>query len=122
MSGTYELDGSLFPANPLEKRWSRRQVGTGGTGAPVFGPYWEFEMTFGTLTAGYENAYFMAYYLTGGLHTVTVPHPFNGQLTTFTGVAIREVTFQFSDIDRDYWAVGSRVVFSHINLSATGTA
>lgn len=121
MSGTYELDGTLFPTNPLEKRWARRQVGTSGVGAPIFGPYWEFEMQFGTLKAATENAYFMAYYLTGGLHTVKVPHPFDGSLTTFTGVAIKEADFRFDDIERDSWAVGSRVVFSHINLTATGT-
>lgn len=121
MSGTYELDGQLFPQNPIEKIWTRTQIGVSGIGSPIFGPFWTMEARFDRLNADGENSFFMAHYLNGGLHTVKLPHPYDGSLTQFTGVALADVSFAFDDIDRDSYAVGSRVVFGHINILATGT-
>jgi hypothetical protein len=121
MSGTFEIDGSLFPTDPIEKSWQRERVASRGTGEPIFSSYWRFDMGFGTLKTSGENSFFMDKYLVGGLYTVKLPHPFNGALTVFTGVSIAEVNFRWDDVNRNYWARDSRVVLEHINLSATGT-
>lgn len=121
MSGTYEIDGTLFPRNPLRKRWSRRAVAVKGTGEPIFSAFWNIELSFGAMEVNGENSYFEAHYLNGGLHTAKLPHPFDGTLVTFTGVSFAEVNFEFSDVDQDFWAMNSRVKLDHINLLATGT-
>lgn len=121
MSGTHQIDGVLFPQDPIEKQWARRKLANKGTKVPVYSPVWTYSAQFGTLETQGENDFFMSHYLNGGLHSATLPHPFNGSLTTFTGVSIEEVSFRWNDVDRNYWAIGSRVVFGNIRLNATGT-
>lgn len=121
-TGTFEIDGDLFPKDPLRKRWiPPRRVGTKGGGAGVYTAFWRCELSFGTLDAGQENSFFVSKFASGDLHTVKLPHPWSSQLVTFTGAALEEISFEFDDTDNNKWAIGSRVVFGHINLMATGT-
>lgn len=127
MSGTYQLSAygapgtmSLFPQNPLAKRWSAQRIGTGGTREPIFSNFWQLELSFDTLQVQGESDYFESRYIAGGLYNAILPHPITGALVGFTGTAIEDVSFEFNDVDRDYWAEGSRVVLN-VNLTATGT-
>jgi len=121
MSGTYAIDGDLFIQNPLNKSWRREQIGTTGQGSPIFSNYWELDLSFGNLRVGSGSAaaYLMEKYLAGGLHSAVLPHPQTGFLTTFSGVAITDVNFTLTDIDRDRWSEGGRMVLNHISLSVS---
>lgn len=121
MSGTYKLDGVLFPKNPIVKRWTRQQIDTTGVGESIYSDFWQIELTFGALVVANEMSFLESRWLTGGLHTATLPHPVTGQLVGFTGVNIADVSFEFTDVDSDYWADGGRALLNHISLSATGT-
>lgn len=126
MSGTYQLSQynsstmELFPRNPVSKRWSASKVATGGTREPIFSAFWRVELDFGSLEVQGENDFFESRYIAGGLYNAILPHPTTGELVGFTGTSIEEVSFEFDDIDQDFWAVGSRVVLG-VNLQATGT-
>lgn len=121
MSGTYKLDGNLFTENPIAKRWSRQPIDTTGVGEAIYSDFWQLELSFGALKVVDEMSFFMTRWLAGGLHTAVLPHPATGHLTGFTGTNIQDVSFEFTDIDSDYWADGGRVILNHISLSATGT-
>ncbi|MCP4362645.1 MAG: hypothetical protein GY796_31970 [Chloroflexi bacterium] len=127
MSGTYQLSAigdtstmSLFPQNPLSKRWAADQIATGGTREPIFSNFWQIELSFGTLQVQGENDYFESRFVAGGLYNAVLPHPITGALVGFTGTSIIEVSFSFNDIDRDTWANGTRVSLG-VNLIATGS-
>lgn len=121
MSGTYKLDGLLFSRNPLNKTWSRDQVGVHGTNEPIYTAFWRLDMSFGWLTSAAEMNFFMDKFLDGGPHTAQLPHPITGHLTGFTGVHIAEFSYEFNEYERNKYAVGARLTLEHINLSATGT-
>ena len=127
MSGTYQLSAagdpstmSLFPQNPIAKRWTANRVATGGTREPIFSGFWQVELSFDTLQVQGESDYFESRFIAGGLYNAVLPHPVTGALVGFTGTSIEDVSFEFNDIDRDYWAVGSRVLLG-VNLQATGS-
>lgn len=121
MSGTYKLDGTLFPKNPISKRWTRQVIDTTGVGESIYSDFWQIELTFGALKVADEMSFLENAWLTGGLHTAVLPHPVTGHLTGFTGTNIQDVSFEFTDVDSDYWAEGGRALLNHISLSATGT-
>lgn len=126
MSGTYQLseyNGStmaLFPQNPIAKRWASARIGTGGTREPIFSSFWNVELSFGTLKVQGESDFFESRFVAGGLYQAVLPHPITGLLVGFTGTSIEDVSFEFNDVNRDYWAEGTRVVLG-VNLQATGT-
>lgn len=127
MSGTYQLSAigdtstmALFPQNPIAKRWRASRVATGGTRKPIFSSFWQVELNFGTLEVQGESDFFESRYIAGGLYNATLPHPVTGALVGFTGTSIEDVSFEFNDVDRDYWAEGARVVLG-VNLTATGS-
>ena len=122
MSGTYRIDSSLFPRNPIGKRWTRQQVAVSGVGEAIYSDFWQVELSFGALETDPDIAFFEGKWLVGGLHNATLPHPKTGVLTTFTGTNIRDFSYDFTDVDSDGWADGARMVIDHISLSATGTA
>lgn len=118
----YKLDGADFPIDPLTKRWSRQQVQTGGAGEPIYSAFWQCELNFTHLDVSGEVSFFEAAWLSGGLHTATLPHPKTGGMVGFTGVAITDFGYSFNDVESDSWTEsGPRLVLSHISLSATGT-
>ena len=121
MSGTYKIDGILFPQNPIAKRWQRQPIDTRGVGETIYSDFWQIELSFGALEVADEMSFLETRWLTGGLHTAVLPHPQTGQLVSFTGVNIQDVSFEFTDVDSDYWADGGRALLNHISLSATGT-
>lgn len=126
MSGTYQLSEynsstmALFPQNPIAKRWTANRVATGGTRQPIFSNFWQVELNFGTLEVQGENDFFESRFIAGGLYQAILPHPITGQLVGFTGTSIEDVSFEFNDVDRDFWADGARVVLG-VSLQATGT-
>lgn len=126
MSGTYQLSEynsatmALYPQNPISKRWTASKIATGGTREPIFSNFWNVELSFGTLKVQGESDFFESRFIAGGLYQAILPHPISGALVGFTGTSIEEVSFDFSDVDRDYWAEGARIVLG-VNLRATGT-
>lgn len=117
MSGTFQIDGNLYPRDPLTKTWQRQRTATGGQGEGIFIDFWQLDMRFGTLDLIGESDFFMDKFLEAGLHTVVLPHPEDGSLQTFTGVAIADYSFSFNDIDRDVWAVNPRLVMTSIPVA-----
>lgn len=105
MSGTFQLDSALFPRDPLTKRWTRQRIATEGPGEGIFIDFWQLEMRFGTLDTQGESDFFMGKFLEGGLHNAVLPHPEDGSLVSFTGVAIANYSFSFGDVDRDAFAL-----------------
>jgi hypothetical protein len=117
MSGTFRLDNELFPKDPLTKRWVRERTATQGPGEPIFVDLWRFEMRFGTLETVGEHSFFLGKFLESGLHTAVLPHPEDGSLQTFTGVAISDYRFSFNDIDRDGWTVNPVMILGSIPVA-----
>lgn len=126
MSGTYQLSQvnsstmELFPQNPIAKRWTANRVATGGTREPIFSGFWQVELSFSTLQVQGESNFFESRFIAGGLYNAILPHPITGALVGFTGTAIEDTNFEFTDVERDSWAEGTRVVLS-VNLQATGS-
>lgn len=126
MSGTYQLSQinsatmELFPQNPIAKRWTSNRVATGGTREPIFSAFWQVELNFGSLEVQGESDFFESRFIAGGLYNAILPHPITGALVGFTGTSIEETSFEFTDVERDFWAEGTRVMLG-VNLQATGT-
>ena len=117
MSGTFQLDGQLFPRDPLTKRWIRERAATQGPGEGIYIELQRLEMRFGTLATAEESNFFMDKFLAGGLHTAVLPHPETGSLQTFTGVAISDYGFSFNEVDRDSYALNPRLILSGIPVA-----
>lgn len=114
MSGTFQLDGELFPKDPLTKRWTRQRVATDGQGEGIFVDFWRLEMRFGTLDTVGDSDFFMTKFLASGLHNAVLPHPEDGSLQNFTGVAIANYTFSFGDVGRDSFVFNPTLVLDAI--------
>jgi hypothetical protein len=117
MSGTFQLDNTLFPRDPLTKRWVRQRTATSGPGEGIFVDLWRLEMRFGTLDLIGESDFFMDKFLEDGLHSAVLPHPEDGSLQSFTGVAIADYSFSFNEVDRDAWAVNPNLVLEAIPVA-----
>lgn len=117
MSGTFQLDGALFPRDPLIKRWVRERTATSGPGEGIFIDFWRLEMSFGTLDIQAESDFFMSKFLASGLHSAVLPHPEDGSLQSFTGVAISDYSFSFGDVDSDAYALNPRLILSAIPVA-----
>lgn len=126
MSGTFRISQpasstlQLFPEDPLYKRWTPQQVGTRGTREPIFAAIWRFECDFGPMPTSEVSPFFERRFISGGLYNCVFPHPQSGALVGFTGVAILESSFDWTDVERNSWTDGFRIAFS-VNLYATGT-
>jgi hypothetical protein len=114
MSGTFQLDSVLFPRDPLTKRWTRQRVATDSQGEDIFVDLWRLEMRFGTLDTQGESDFFMNKFLAGGLHDAVLPHPEDGSLQSFTGVAIANYNFSFGDVDRDGFALNPTLTLASV--------
>lgn len=119
MSGTYQIDGQLFITQPLDKQWHRQVLGRKGSGEPVYSPYWSLSLSFPILDFGSGSAgnWLIQHWLDNELHSAVLPHPVSGFLTTFSGVAIDDVSVSILDYDSDSWIGGVQVNLSHIALS-----
>lgn len=78
------------------------------------------ELNFSSLEVQGESSFFESRFIAGGLYNAILPHPVTGALVGFSGTSIEETTFEFNDVDRDFWADGTRVVLG-VCLRATGT-
>jgi hypothetical protein len=117
MSGTFQLDSFLFPRDPLTKRWTRQRVATEGPGEGIFIDFWQLEMRFGMLDTVGESDFFMGKFLEGGLHDAVLPHPEDGSLQSFTGVAIANYSFSFGDVDRDGFALNPVLTLASVPVA-----
>jgi hypothetical protein len=122
MSGTFQLDGQLFPTDPIRKRWSREEVARSGVGEGIYPAFWRLELEFPTLDNPDESSFFYDRWTAGGLHSAVLPHPRTGQLVGFTGVNIAEWAYDINDVDANTWGEGPRLTLDHVSMSATGTA
>lgn len=57
-------------------------LGNDGLGAPVYGPYWSCSLGFSYLTLAEYDHWHDA--VDGDTHTVRLPHPITGRMTSFT--------------------------------------
>lgn len=121
MTGSYQLDGSLWPKNPLTKRWSTSPVGKHGNRAQILTTIWRFSVNFGTLNTLGESEFFNRRFRTGGLYNAVLPHPDTKQLMLFTGVSIDTYDFELSDVDSDSYAESAAMTLG-VDLRATGSA
>ncbi len=121
MSGTYQLDGSLFPLDPIAKRWKRQNVAASGVGEGIYAGFWSLELEFPTQQMATQASFFFDRWMAGGLHTAVLPHPRTGQLVGFSGCNMNEWAFEISDVDANSWATRPQLVIDHVSLSATGT-
>lgn len=125
MSGTFRLSlpnsttMALFPGDPLTKRWQRQQDGIGGQGESIYSNFWQLDMSFGTLQAPTETAFFQSRVIAGGLYYATLPHPVTGLMTNFTGVNIARFEFDFGETDYNTWAENPRLLLE-VPINATG--
>lgn len=119
MSGTYQIDGNLFIENPIQKQWQRQNVAVGTLGKPIADTYWSLGFSFSMLRSGSgtASAQLMQLYLDGGLHSAVLPHPATGDLALFSGVSIDNVSFSFTDVDRDRWVGNANMQLGHISLN-----
>jgi hypothetical protein len=114
VSGTFQLDSELFPKDPLTKRWTRERTAVSSVGEGIFLDFWRLECRFGTLDTQGESDFFMNKFLASGLHSAVLPHPEDGSLQTFTGVAIADYNFTFGDVDRDAFALNPVLILAGI--------
>lgn len=121
MSGTFQIDGNLFPSNPLDKTWQAEKVDHKGTREPVFSGVWTLNLSF-AITSTSDAEFFQARFIQDGQrHTAVLPHPITGQLATFTGVYIDE--FQGTFDQYDYNAYQSDVNMTlRVYIGSTGTS
>jgi len=121
MSGTFRLDGYLFPVDPIRKRWGREEIARSGVGEGIYPAFWRLELEFPTLNNPAESSFFYDRWAAGGLHTAVLPHPRTGQLVGFTGVNVAEWAFEITDVDANAWGESPRLILDHVSMSATGT-
>lgn len=86
-----EIDGTMLLKFPIRSSWARAPIGVRGTREPRFSAYMSATHEFGVCT---ETQYNQLHDLWtgGGLHTVSMHSPDDGVYTTYTGVAILEVS------------------------------
>ena len=114
MSGVFQLDGELFPRDPVQKQWSRVQVGRQGNNLPIYTAFWQLELGFAILDTATDVNFFETKFQAGGAHTLTAPHPETGILTLFTGVAVRNFTHTFNEFNKNTWNDDSRLTLARI--------
>jgi len=118
MSGTYRLDGQLYPVNPISTVWvSPEIVGTSGNGVPIFSPVRQCELQFPIMEVA-EWLWFQTKFEQGTLHDAVLPAPYDQILTQYTGVSILSLDQEKTDIRE--WVFDGAMVLANINLGATG--
>jgi len=85
------IDGTATLKLPTRSTWGREKVGTRGTREPRFSAYMSVTHEFGICTETEYNQ-LHDFWTGGGLHTVVMASPDDGVSTSYTGVAIEEVT------------------------------
>lgn len=119
MSGTFQLDGELFPQNPLEKRWNGEKLGYTGDRVPVLSGVWTYSLSFGLMSA--ENyRFYEDKFIAGGIHQAVLPHPISSDLSLFTGVYIDSVEGGFNDVDRNSYVTDVSMTL-RVSIGSTGS-
>lgn len=115
MSGTYRIDGNLFPENPISNRWVARELYLAGTGEVVVSSLWEWEGTFAPMSES-EFDFYMNRWEVGGLHSVVLPEPGDGTLTVYSGVSLKPPEGVRGDV-RGY-VLDGRIVITNIRKAS----
>lgn len=85
------IDGTDLLKYPIRSTWERAEVGTRGDREPRFSSYMSVVHEFGICDETEYNQ-LHDFWTGGGLHTVVMASPDDGVSTTYTGVAIDEVS------------------------------
>ena len=85
------IDGISLSKYPVRSTWSREQIGRRGTREPRFSAYMSVVLEFG-IDDETEHNQIHDLWTGGGLHTMVMAAPDDAIFTTYTGVAIDEVT------------------------------
>lgn len=117
-TGTFQLDGTHFPKDPLRKNWVRPPVGVGGKRKTLFADKWVLQLNFPRLQTQTEHNFFWQKFMAGGLYNAVLPHPSNGKLFSASGVSIDEYDFTFDERDNNSFAVNPRMTLSGPNALA----
>lgn len=116
MSGTFQLDGSLFPENPIKTHWIQGKVGIKGTGEPVYINYWQCEMELPYLTS-VQKSYFLQKKFTPGSHVFIATSPLDDSLITVSGCYI--ASFDTANFDVAGYTDQNKLIISHVLLTGT---
>lgn len=85
------IDGISLSKFPIRGTWARQRIGRRGDREPRFSAYMSIVLEFGIESeAEYNQIHDL--WTGGGLHTVVMAAPDDGVHTSYTGVAIDEVT------------------------------
>lgn len=85
------IDGTALLKYPIRSSWDRAESGRKGSREVRFSAYMSVVHEFGICDETEYNQ-LHDFWTGGGLHTVVMPAPDNGVSTTYTGVAIDEVS------------------------------
>jgi len=108
------IDGETISCGPLTKNWRRPMLGRHGTFEPVQSGVWAVDLSFGLLESDGGITTLEEAYQADGLHVVDLPHPRTGLMTTFSGVAIDDLSHTFNEFDSDGWNQDVRLSLSGI--------
>ena len=87
----YELDGSPALQDPIDQNWDEKVLlDKDHLGAPLYGAYRSCRLSFNTMTSTFLDQWNGKD--DGATHSIKMPAPGTGTLTTYTGVFIRYVT------------------------------
>lgn len=86
-----EIDGTMLLKFPIRSTWSRQPIGVRGTREPRFSSFMSVTHEFGLCDEDEYNQ-LHDFWTAGGLHTVLMASPDDGVNTTYTGVAISDVS------------------------------
>ena len=85
------IDGVSLTKYPIRGTWSRQMIGRRGSREPRFSAYMSIVLEFGIDDEAQHNQ-IHDLWTGGGLHTVVMAAPDDAVHTTYTGVAIDDVT------------------------------
>lgn len=98
------IDGGIVTMQPDSVDWTPPDLqGVDGLGAPVLMPYWRVTLGFSRLTNVAYQTWFATY--DGALHTITLPHPSTGVLTSYM-CYVNAITPRINSTDPNCAAVG----------------
>ena len=93
------IDGVIEPMQPDSLNWGQpRTLGDDGQGSPVRAPNWTCRLAFSRLTSVQYQNWFDAW-SDRALHTIGLPHPATGQLTSYS-CYVREFVPRFNVRDK----------------------
>jgi hypothetical protein len=118
-TGTFQIDGELFPSNPLEKSWGSESLGNYGTRAPFISGTWNLSLSF-AITSSSDAKFFQTRFIQGDRKAAVLPHPITGELALFTGVYIDQFQGDFDQYDYNNYQTSVNMNL-RVRIGSTGT-